>query len=98
MRSTLVWQWASGFEQLFLPASVYTVLPLLFISHRHFNGCPENIWVITLTLLGIMAMTGIQLSGHEGSLLTSGVMNLYAAYLAYSIVSKNQTVPASFGS
>lgn len=59
------------------------------LLYRHFQGCPENIWVITLTLLGILAMTGIQLSGHEGSLLTSGVMSLYAAYLAFSIVSKN---------
>lgn len=54
-----------------------------------FTGCPENAWIITLTLLGIIAFTGIQLSGSEGSLLTSSIISLYTVYLAYSMVSKN---------
>lgn len=53
------------------------------------SGCAGNTWVITLTLLGVIAITGIQLTGTEGSLLTSGVISLYAMYLAFSIVSKN---------
>eukprot|EP00977_Amphora_coffeiformis_P010481 scaffold2460_cov178-Amphora_coffeaeformis.AAC.2 len=57
--------------------------------YSHFSGCPENIWIITLTLLGILAFTAIQLSGSEGSLLTSSIISLYTVYLAYSMVSKN---------
>jgi hypothetical protein len=59
------------------------------ILYRVFNDCPENTWIITLTLLGVIALTGIQLSGQEGSLLTSSVISLYSTYLAYSMVSKN---------
>jgi serine incorporator 1/3 len=59
------------------------------LLYTHFDDCPGNTWVITLTLLGIIAMTAIQLSGTEGSLLTSSVISLYAVYLCFSIVSKN---------
>lgn len=59
------------------------------LLYHYFDGCAENTWVITLTLLGIFAMTGVQLAGQDGSLLTSSVMSLYAVYLCYSIVSKN---------
>ena len=56
-----------------------------------FDDCPENTWVITLTLLAIVGMTALQLSSSngEGSLLTSSVMSLYITYLCFSIVSKN---------
>lgn len=57
--------------------------------YRHFDACPENTWIITLSLLGILAFTGIQLSGTEGSLLTSSIVSVYVTYLAYSMVSKN---------
>ena len=53
------------------------------------SSCAGNTWVITLTLLGIIGITAVQLTGTEGSLLTSGVISLYAVYLAFSIVSKN---------
>jgi hypothetical protein len=53
------------------------------------NDCPANTWIITLTLLAIIAMTAIQLSGDEGSLLTSAVLSLYATYLCWSTVAKN---------
>jgi hypothetical protein len=59
------------------------------LLYQYFGACSENTWIITLTLLGVFALTGIQLSGTEGSLLTSSVMSLYATYLAYSMVSKN---------
>ena len=42
-----------------------------------------------MTLIGIAAVTAVQLSGTEGSLLTSAVLSTYAVYLAYSTVSKN---------
>jgi hypothetical protein len=59
------------------------------LLYHFFDGCPENTWVITLTLLGIVAMTALQLAGQDGSLLTSSVMSVYAVYLCFSIVSKN---------
>jgi len=65
-----------------------TIIAIGFL-YKWFDDCPENTWVITLTLLGIIAMTAIQLSGTEGSLLTSSVISLYATYLCFSIVSKN---------
>ena len=59
------------------------------LLYHFFSGCPENNAVITLTLIGIAAVTAVQLSGTEGSLLTSAVLSTYAVYLAYSTVSKN---------
>jgi len=53
-------------------------------------SCAGNTWVITMTLLGILGITALQLLGtSEGSLLTSGVISLYAVYLCFTIVSKN---------
>ena len=37
----------------------------------------------------IVALTAVQLSGIEGSLLTSSVISLYDVYLGYLAVSKN---------
>lgn len=70
---------------MFYTASLVGII-MLYIW---FDGCAANNWIITLTLLGIIAMTGIQLSGSEGSLLTSSIISAYAVYLAYSMVSKN---------
>mmetsp|Transcript_11206 Transcript_11206/g.33167 ORF Transcript_11206/g.33167 Transcript_11206/m.33167 type:complete len:469 (-) Transcript_11206:382-1788(-) len=61
----------------------------IVLLYHFFSGCPENNAVTTLTLLGIVAITAIQLSGTEGSLLTSSVISAYSTYLAYSLVSKN---------
>jgi hypothetical protein len=52
--------------------------------------CAENTWIITLTLLGIVAFTAVQLTGTDGSLLTSSILSVYVVYLAYSMVSQNQ--------
>ena len=59
------------------------------LMYHYFNGCGSNIAIITMTLLGIIAVTALQLVGTEGSLLTSSVISSYAVYLAYSAVSKN---------
>jgi hypothetical protein len=59
------------------------------ILYDQYDDCPSNTWVITLTLLAIVAMSALQLSGSDGSLLTSSVMSLYVVYLCFSIVSKN---------
>ena len=61
----------------------------IILLYKYFDGCAENTWIITLTLLGVLALTGIQLAGSEGSLLTSSMVSLYVTYLAYSMVSKN---------
>ena len=66
-----------------------TTLTGIILLYQYFDGCAENVWIITLTLLGIIAITVIQLSGSEGSLLTSSIISLYVTYLAYSMVSKN---------
>jgi len=71
-----------------------TCLICVGVMYAHYTGdgsggCAGNTWVITLTLLGVIAITTIQLCGTEGSLLTSGVISLYAMYLCFSIVSKN---------
>ena len=57
--------------------------------YNQYDDCAGNTWVITLTLIAIVAMTTLQLSGSDGSLLTSSVISLYVVYLAFSIVSKN---------
>lgn len=59
------------------------------LLYTHFDDCAGNTWVITLTLLAVVGMTVLQLSGTEGSLLTSSVISLYTVYLCFSIVSKN---------
>jgi len=71
-----------------------TCLVCVGVMYAHYTGdggggCAGNTWVITLTLLGVIAITVLQLCGTEGSLLTSGVISLYAMYLCFSIVSKN---------
>jgi len=66
-----------------------TSIVAIGMMYAHFDECASNTWVITLTLLAVVGMTALQLSGSDGSLLTSSVMSLYAVYLAFSIVSKN---------
>jgi len=61
----------------------------IIMLYKIFDGCAENTWIITLTLLGVVGLTVIQLAGSEGSLLTSSMISLYVTYLAYSMVSKN---------
>lgn len=64
----------------------YTALGFLF---HYFGGCSTNDTFLWLTLLLTLAAAGIQLSGDEGSLLTTAIMTAYAVYLAYSAVSSN---------
>jgi serine incorporator 1/3 len=61
----------------------------IVLLYQYFDGCAGNVWIITLTLLAVIAITTIQLLGSEGSLLTSSIISLYIVYLAYSMVSKN---------
>ena len=71
-------------------ASFYLLtLTGIILLYKYFDGCAGNTWIITLTLLGVIGLTVIQLAGSEGSLLTSSMISLYVTYLAYSMVSKN---------
>uniref|UniRef100_A0A7S2E8Y5 Serine incorporator n=1 Tax=Trieres chinensis TaxID=1514140 RepID=A0A7S2E8Y5_TRICV len=87
-------EWGSG--RAWLRAIVATCVAMYaaalagigFLFH-YYKGCPENNAVVSLTLIGIVVITVVQLTGTEGSLLTSSVISAYAVYLAFSIVSKN---------
>jgi len=87
-------EWGSGKKWL---QAIVTSAILLYIGsfvgigllYKHFSGCGGNEAVITLTWIGILLMSGIQLSGEEGSLLTTAVISAYSTYIAYATVSKN---------
>ena len=86
--------WGSGKSWLrLIVASAVALYGAAFafigILYHFYSGCPENNAVITLTLIGIIAITAVQLSGPEGSLLTSAALSAYSVYLAFSIVIKN---------
>jgi len=59
--------------------------------YHFFNGetCSANVAFITITLIGPIIFTLTQMSGEEGSLLTSGVITAYCVYLCYSSLIKN---------
>jgi hypothetical protein len=59
------------------------------LMFANFDECTGNAWVISLTLIAVVGITALQLSGSDGSLLTSSVMSLYIVYLCFSIVSLN---------
>lgn len=92
-------EWGSGKKwlQAIVVSSVLLYLGCLIgviLLYKHFSGeegssCGGNITVITFTWIGILCMLGAQLSGEEGSLLTTAVISAYSTYLAYSTVSKN---------
>lgn len=66
--------------------SSIVIIGLMFAN---FDECTGNAWVISLTLIAVVGITALQLSGTDGSLLTSSVMSLYIVYLCFSIVSLN---------
>lgn len=85
-----------GTGQKWLTAIVVAIALLYLASfsaivllYREFSGCAINTALITITLILIFAVTGIQLTGEEGNLLTSAVMSLYAVYLVGSAISHN---------
>jgi len=87
-------EWGSG--KHWLRAIVGTAIAFYVLSitgigllYHYFTGCTVNTVAITMTWIGIVAITVLQLTGTEGSLLTTSVISLYATYLAYSIVSKH---------
>ena len=87
-------EWGSGAKWLRATISVCALLYVLAfvgigLMYHYFSGCGANTSVIIMTFIGILSVTVIQLSGFEGSLLTSSVISLYVVYLGYSAVSKS---------
>lgn len=87
-------EWGSGAKWLKATISICLIFYILaFVGigllYHFFSGCAGNTAIITMTLIGFLAVTILQLSGTEGSLLTSSVISLYVVYLGYSAVSKN---------
>lgn len=87
-------EWGSG--KKWLRAIVATAVLMyiasfigIYFLYKVFTGCGGNTAVITLTLVGILIISGVQLTSTEGSLLTTSVISAYMTYLAYSTVSKN---------
>ncbi|KAL9185001.1 hypothetical protein ACHAXT_002778 [Thalassiosira profunda] len=87
-------EWGSGKKWLQATIAVcssFYVAAFIGIGllYHYFKGCGGNTAIITMSLIGIVAVTVVQLSGVDGSLLTSSVISLYVVYLGYSAVSKN---------
>lgn len=75
---------------LFSCAALFTLSLIgLIIMFARFTGCGTNNAFISLTLILIIAITGTQMSGEEGSLLASAAISLWATFLCYSAVAKN---------
>jgi len=61
----------------------------LGVMFDEFKGCASNEAFMSLTVVGIVAITVVQLLGEEGSLLTSASISAYSVYLCFMAVSKN---------
>jgi len=87
-------EWGSGAK--WLKATIAACATFYLVSfigigllYHIFGGCGSNNAIISMTLIGIIGVTVLQLSGTEGSLLTSAIISLYVVYLGYSSVSMN---------
>jgi hypothetical protein len=65
---------------------------------HYFASCPTNIAFISVTIFFCIVMTAAQLSGVEGSLLSSSVISVYATSLCYSAGKSNWLKSLLFGS
>lgn len=66
--------------------ATFTGTGLLF---GFYGGCATNVAFISITLLSSVGLTALQLTGEEGSLLSSAVVGIYGTYLCYTAVSRN---------
>jgi len=55
----------------------------------YFGGCSTNTTFIAVTVLFSILITAAQLSGEDGSLLSSSIITIYSTSLCYSAVAKN---------
>lgn len=62
---------------------------LLIYTILEFSGCSANNVFISITVLLVLLVLAAQLSGEEGSLLSSACVAAWASYLCYAAVSKN---------
>mmetsp|Transcript_17022 Transcript_17022/g.25179 ORF Transcript_17022/g.25179 Transcript_17022/m.25179 type:complete len:462 (-) Transcript_17022:70-1455(-) len=67
-------------------AVMLTGIGLLF---GFYGGCATNIAFISITVVLSIALTALQLTGEEGSLLSSAVIVTYGTYLCFTAVAKN---------
>lgn len=65
------------------------VLIFIGLMFHYFGSCDVNEGFLSVTLIGVVAVTFIQLSGEEGSLMTSAILSLYATYLVGNAMTKN---------
>lgn len=75
------WLYAILVSALFLFLLSIAAWILLFVF---FGDCPANTAFITITVLMSVLITFAQLSGEEGSLLSSAIITAYATMLCYS--------------
>lgn len=61
----------------------------IVLMFLHFTGCRSNTAFIASTLCLCIVITLAQLSGGEGSLLSSSCVSAWAVYLLYNAVTKN---------
>ena len=54
-----------------------------------YSGCSSNESLISITLILLILVTAVQMSGEEASLLTSASLSAYGVYLCFLSVSKN---------
>jgi len=73
----------------FLFILTLTGIGLLF---GFYGGCTTNDTFIAVTLVLSIALTLLQLTGEEGSLLSSAVIACYGTYLCFTAVAKNPDV------
>jgi hypothetical protein len=81
----------SGSGQKWLYAILVSAVSLFLVSFIgwvllfiHFGNCPTNTAFITITVIMSILITLAQLSGEEGSLLSSATISAYATMLCYS--------------
>ena len=75
------WLYAILVSAAFLFLASFIAWVLLFV---YFGSCPTNTAFITITVLLSICITLAQLSGGEGSLLSSATISTYATMLCYS--------------
>ncbi len=80
--------WLKGLLALSVTITLGAYTGLGFLFH-FFGGCPANDAFLWITLVLTLMATAFQLTGDEGSVLTSAVMTAYSVFLAYSAVSNN---------
>jgi hypothetical protein len=82
--------WLCG---LMMMSAIYAAVFIVAMSVLYYyyggRGCGENVTIITVSLVLMLSGIGIQLLGHNGSIIASGIVAVYVSYLTYAAVSLN---------